>query len=166
VNRPIVGALVGGVIAMFAVAGCGGDHAPSGPIVGRIDDALDAVEIYYGAPQKYYEVSATSEFVEVIVVTEDGGEQAFWAIDDGLTEPVQIDVPDRPIFERGDVDFDPDTVLDALGGELPESEIVDFAVTGAGGGAVVYDARVQSQQGGVLLVLLGSDGSILGAQAE
>jgi hypothetical protein len=57
-------------------------------------------------------------------------------------------------------------VLDQLREELPDSEIIDFAITGAGDGVVVYDARLQSERGGVLLVLLDGDGRILGAQGQ
>lgn len=165
-TRPIAGALARVAVVVALVTGCGGDRTPSGPMVGRIDEALDAVESYYGAPQDYYEVSATADFVEVIVATQGGDEQVFWAVDDGLSQPVPIDVPDRAVFGRGGIDFDPDEVLGRLDDELPDSEIIDFAVTAAGSGSVIYDARMQSRQGGVLLVLLAGDGTILGAQAE
>ena len=95
-----------------------------------------------------------------------GTEQAFWSPDDGLVEPVPVATDGRPTFRSDDLDFRPDRMFDQLRDELPNSEIVDFAITGAGDGAVVYDARLQSEQGGVLLVLLDGDGRILGAQGE
>jgi hypothetical protein len=155
--------------AVATIAGCGsnGPDGPDGPIVDRIDDAVAAVEAYYDAPQDYLEVSATEEVVSVIVALADGGaEQAFWSPDDGLVEPVPIDVGERPTFRAGDIDVDPDRVFDHVREELPDSEIVDFAVTGAEDGLVVYDARLRSRQGGVLLVLLDREGRILGAQGE
>lgn len=136
-------------------------------MVDRIDDAVFAVESYYGASQDFFEISATDGLVSVIVAVDaTTAEQAFWSPDDGLVEPVVLGPMDRPTFREVDLDFDPDTVLDRVRDELPESEIVDFAVTGVGGGSVVYDARVRSGQGGVLLVLLAPDGRILGAQGE
>lgn len=137
-------------------------------MVDRIDDAVAAVEAHYDAPQEYLEVSATDDVVSVIVARADGGgaEQSFWSPDDGLVEPVPIDVGDRPTFRSGDIDVRPDRVFDQLREELPDSEIVDFAITGADDGRVVYDARLRSRQGGVLLVLLDRDGRILGAQGE
>lgn len=160
----VAGAVVVGAIGLAACA----PEDEDGPLVGRIDDAVFAVESFYQAPQEFFEISATDEVVSVIVAVDDAGEaeQAFWTIDDGLVDPVPLGPMDRPTFRSGDLDFDPDDVLDQLREELPDSEIVDFAVTGAGDGAVVYDARVRSEQGGVLLVLLSGDGRILGVQAE
>ena len=143
-------------------------------MVDRIDDAIAAVESHYQAPQDYVEISTTDSVVSLIVAVDDGddgddgdaAEQAFWSTEEGLVDPVPVGPMDRPTFRSDAVDFDPESVLDRVRDELPDSEIVDFAVTGAGDGAVVYDARVQSQQGGVLLVLLAGDGRILGAQGE
>lgn len=135
-------------------------------MVDRIDDAVYAVESHYAAPQAFFEISATDDLVSVIVAVDGGAELAFWSPDDGLVDPVPVASPDRPTFRSGDLDFRPDRVLDQLRDELPDSEIVDFAVTGGGEGTVVYDARVRSEQGGILLVLLSGDGRILGAQAE
>lgn len=158
-------ALVGALTAAFTA--CASDPE-DGPLVDRIDDAIFAVESYYQAPQDFIEISATESVVSVIVARDDGAtaEQAFWSVEDGLVDPVEIPAIDRPTFRSGDLDFRPDRVLDQVRDELPNSEIVDFAVTGGGNGAVLYDARLQSERGGVLLVLLDGDGRILGAQGE
>ena len=56
--------------------------APSSPlpVVGLIPDALRAVEAAYGSPQRYFEVSADSRRVGVIVAVDDAtaAEQAFY----------------------------------------------------------------------------------------
>jgi hypothetical protein len=154
----------------LAVAGCagGGDGAPGGILTDRIDDAIFAVETHYQAPQDFFEISATSEQVSVIVAVDDAtaAEQAFWDPEDGLVEPVPRGDATGATFRAQDLDFDPDRILDRVAEELPDSEIVDLAITGGGQGAVIYDAQVRSEQGGILLVRLGSDGSILGVQAE
>lgn len=154
-------------IAALGMPACGAEDE-GGPMVDRIDDAIAAVESHYEAPQDYFEVSATDSLVSVIVAVDGGteAEQAFWSPEEGLVDPVPLGPMQRPTFRSGDVEFDPDSVLDQLRDELPDSEIVDFAVTGAGNGVVVYDARVRSEQGGVLLVLLAGDGRVLGAQGE
>lgn len=159
--------VVAGMVALAALAGCAPEDE-GGPMVDRIDDAIFAVESFYQAPQDYFEISATDQLVSVIVAVDDAtvAEQAFWSPEDGLVDPVPLGPMERPTFRSGDLDFDPGDVLDQLRDELPDSEIVDFAITSSGDGVLVYDARVQSQQGGVLLVLLGGDGRILGAQAE
>lgn len=156
------------VAAVATLGGCGADDEDDGdPIVARIDDAIDAAEAHYGTPPDFYEVSATETVVGMIVSVDDGSgaEQSFWSPDDGFVTPVAVEPVDRPTFPPGAIDFRPDVVLDQVREELPGSEIIDFAVTGAGDGLVVYDARLRSEQGGVILVLLAGDGRILGAQA-
>lgn len=158
-----------GLVAILAtmLVGCAsGDEG--GPLVDRIDDAIFAVESHYEAPQDFFEISATESVVSVIVAVDGGpaAEQAFWSLDDGLVDPVPVAPVDRPTFRSGDLDFRPGRVLDQVREELPNSQIVDFAVTAASDGVVVYDARLQSEQGGMLLVLLDGDGRILGAQGE
>lgn len=157
-----------GLLGLVGLGACGSDGEPAGPLVDRIDDAIAAVEAHYGAPQDYFEVSATDAVVSVLVAVEDAtrAEQAFWSPDDGLVEPVAVGPMDRPTFRADAIDFRPDRVLDQVRDELPSSEIVDFAVTGGGDGVALYDVRLQSAQGGVLLVLLDRDGRILGAQGE
>ena len=56
--------------------------------------------------------------------------------------------------------FDPDTVLDGVTDELPDSDVVLFTIVGGPGGAVQYGAGVQSDEGGTLDVTLGADGTV------
>jgi hypothetical protein len=151
--------------AALVLAGCAASE-PDGPLVDRVDDALAAVEASYGEPQSYVEVTATADVVSVIVLGDGPAEQLFWTPDGGLTDPVEIGSLDRPTFGADAVDFDPDRILDRLRAELPESEIVDVAVTADGAGGAIFDARLQSSQGGTLLVLLAGDGRILGVQGQ
>ena len=157
-----------GLVAIVAtVVACASDDE-GGPLVDRIDDAIFAIESHYEAPQDFFEISATETVVSVIVAVDGGpaAEQAFWSLDGGLVDPVPVASMERPTFRSGDLDFRPGRVLDQVRDELPNSQIVDFAVTAASDGVVVYDARLQSEQGGMLLVLLDGDGRILGAQGE
>ncbi|HSJ91736.1 MAG TPA: hypothetical protein VK917_06685 [Ilumatobacter sp.] len=164
-RRRTAAGLLAGFIAVVACGACASERDDA-PMVDRIDDAIFAVESFYEAPQDFVEISATASVVSLIVDVDGGAEQAFWSRDDGLVEPIPIELVDRPTFRSGDLDFRPDRVLDQLREELPDSEIIDFAITGAGDGVVVYDARLQSERGGVLLVLLDGDGRILGAQGQ
>lgn len=155
--------------ALAVVVGCsggGGEGPAGGPLVGDIDEAVAAVEAFYGSPQEYVEVSATDEVVSLIVAVDDTVEQAFWQPSGGLTDPVPVGSDERPTFRADTIAFDPASILDGVAEQLPDSEIVDFAVTGNGAGGVVYDARLRSSRGGVLLVLLAADGTVLGAQGE
>ena len=111
-------------------------------------------------------MTATADLVSVIVGGDGPAEQLFWSREGGLTEPVPVGDIDRPTFGADAIDFDPERILERLRSELPNSEIVDVAVTGDGAGGAIYDARLQSTQGGTLLVLLARDGRILGVQGE
>jgi hypothetical protein len=138
------------------------------PIVDRIDDAIVAVEAQYGAPQQYFEISATIAEVNVIVAVDDGtqAEQARFTVDGGLTVPEPVGPASGSTFGADAVSFDPDVVFDQLRDELDDPVIVDFAIQGTPTGTAVYDATVASEAGGVLLVLLGPTGQILGVQAQ
>ena len=58
-------------------------------------------------------------------------------------------------FAADAVDFDEDTVLDAVADELPDSTIEGFAIEGGDGGVVRYLVSARSAQGGVLAVTVG-----------
>ena len=137
------------------------------PVVELIPPALDVVDELYGGPQRYFEVSADRQRVDLIVAADDGtAEQLFYCGEAGRTSPESLGEAEGSTFAGDAVDFDPETIFDQLGDELDDPDIVDFAVVGAGDDDVVYDATVHSESGGVLLVLLAADGDVLAVQAE
>jgi hypothetical protein len=156
-------------VVALVTAGCasGGDD-DGGPMVDRIDDAIFAVETEYRAPLDYFEISAGTDRVSVVVAVDDAtaAEQAFWSPDDGLIDPVRLGDVDGETFRSSELDFDPDTILERVRDELPDSEIVDFTVIGGPGDAVQYSALIASRQGGSLVVQLDGDGRILGVVTE
>lgn len=168
-RRSLVVAVVMAVVAAGVVAaGCGGSSGASpGPLVGEIDEALAAVEARYGGPQDYFEVSADSERVSVIVAVDGAtaAERALY-VDGELVGPESVGPASGATFRAEAIEVDPDRVFDELREQLDDPDIVDFAVQGGPDGSVAYDATVRSRQGGTLLVLLGADGRILGTQAE
>ncbi len=159
-------------LLVLGVAACGGgddgDAAIDGPRVDWIDDAIEAIDERYGEPQRYFEISATAERVSVIVAVDDAtaAEQGFWDATDGLVGPEAVGPANGATFVADDLDFDPDRVLARVADELPDSEIVDFAITGTSGDAVIYDAMLRSELGGTLLVQLAPNGQILGTQGQ
>lgn len=156
---------IGLMALLLAATGCASGDDDGGPMVDRIDDAIFALETHYQAPQDYFEISTDDERVSLIVAVDDASaaEQAFWSPDDGLVEPVRIgEGATGQTFRSRELDVDPGRVLDQVREELPESEIVDFAVVGGAGDAVSYSALVRSEQGGTLEVQLSGDGDILG----
>ncbi len=167
-SRRIRSRVVALVVVALAAAGCADGGDDSGILVDRVDDAIFALETFYRAPQDYFEISATDERLSLIVAVDDAtaAEQAFWSVDGGLVEPEAVGPASGATFRSSALDFDPDDVLTRIDDELPDADIVDFAITGGPDGSVIYDASVRSEQGGTLLVRLGRDGQILGVQAR
>ena len=133
-----------------------------------IPEALAAVEEHYGAPQEYFEVSATLDSVGFIVAVDDAtaAEQGSYGADGTFTAPVDVGEASGSTFTRAAIDVEPDRIFDRIRDELDDPVIVDFAVQGGPDGAVIYDATIASEAGGVLLVLLGPDGTINGVQGQ
>ena len=160
--------LVAAAIGVLAVSACGGDDAAPAPIVDRIDDAIEAVEQHYGAPQQYFEISATIDEVNFVIAVDDASaaEQGGFSADGELSVPEPVGTASGSTFAAEAISFDPDRVFDQVRAELNDPVIVDFAIVGTAAGTVLYDATVASDVGGVLLVRLGSDGQILGVLAQ
>lgn len=158
-------------LAGVVVAACGGsDAGESGPlpVVGEISAAIEAVEEHYGAPQDYFEISADLERVSVIVAADGAtaAEQGYYEPDGGFTVPEPVGEASGSTFRADALDIDAGTIFSAIRDELDDPVIIDFAVQGSADGSAIYDATVAGERGGVLLVLLAGDGSILAVQAE
>lgn len=137
------------------------------PVVELIAPAVELVDDLYGGAPEYFEVSADRQRVSLIVALDDGtAEQVFFCGEAGRTDPEALGEADGSTFTGDAIDIDPATIFSPLDEALDDPEIVDFAVTGAGDGATVYDATVMSGAGGVLLVLLAADGEVLAVQAQ
>jgi hypothetical protein len=161
--------LAGAVAAVVcALAACGGDDAAdiAVPRADLVAPALAAVDeaAASGGEAPLLEIAATLESVDVIVQDGPGHGVLYRFTDDELSGPDEPRDDPRPAFSSSDVALDPDRIFDGIRAELPDAAILDLAVRREGD-AVVIDATVASDQGGVLLVLLSPDGTILGTQA-
>jgi hypothetical protein len=157
-------------LALLAAAACGGDDdldsQASVPRADLIEPALDAVVAARGGDVELLEVAADLEVVDVIVRDgePDGADAVLYRYDgDTLTGPIEPRPDERPTFSVAEVTVEPDAIFEQVEAELPGSAIIDLAVR-AEGELVVNDATVASQNGGVLLVLLQPDGTIIGMQ--
>jgi hypothetical protein len=152
-------------IALVGVSACSGEgDAGPEPRVDLIAPALAAVADDRGADPELLEVSATLEHVDVIVRDGEGTGVLYRYTDAGLTGPVEPRDDLREPFAPADVTVDPERIFSGIRAELEEVAIIDLAIRSEGG-AVLIDATVASEVGGVLLVLLGPQGAILGTQA-
>lgn len=154
-------------VATALLISCGdddGDDVTTAPVADQIAAALAAVDAHYGSPQEFFEASADLEGVGVIVAVDDATAAERLRFEDGeLSDPEVLGEASGATFSADEVRFDPDVIFDGLRDELDDPVIVDFAVQGSEAGAV-YDATVASDNGGVLMVLLGPTGEVLAVQ--
>lgn len=160
-----VGAL--GLVLGACSGSSDGSESP-GPVVELIPEAIAAVEDHYGAPQEYFEISAGLDAVGFVVAVDDAtlAEQGSYGADGDFTLPEPVGEASGETFTADQIDIDPDRIFVPLRDELDDPMIVDLAIQGGPNDSVVYDATIASDGGGVLLVLLGPDGTILGAQGR
>ncbi len=153
-------------LTVAASVGCGGDSGNASTPAVRIDDivpAIEAVEAELGAGQQFFEVNATAQLVNVFVATDEGTAALPYIYFDGELQPPApaLSVESGFTFAADAVDFDEDTVLDAVADELQASVIEGFAIEGGDGGIVRYLVSTRSPQGGVLAVTVAPDGAVL-----
>lgn len=148
-------------------SGDDGDASAAGqPRVDWIDDTFAAVADARGGEPAYLEVAATLEHVDVIVRDGDGADAVLYRYDgERLDGPVEPRADERPTFTDDEVTIDPDRIFDGIRAELTDPAIVDLAVRREGE-ALIVDATVVGDQGGLIFVLLAPDGQVLGIQAE
>jgi hypothetical protein len=162
-------AIVGALALVLAACGGSSDESESpGPVVELIPDAIAAVEDHYGAPQEYFEISAGLDAVGFVVAVDGAtmAEQGSYGADGGFTAPEPVGEASGETFTADQIAVDPDRIFVPLRDELDDPVIVDLAIQGGPNDTVLYDATIASEGGGVLLVLLGPDGTILGVQGR
>lgn len=157
-----VGLALGGLTGLTACSDDGGGGRAQ-PRVDWIAPALEAIEVARGEEPALLEVAATLESVDVIVREGDGQGVGYRYDATGLTGPADPRQDLREPFGPDDVTIDPDRIFDGIRAGLDDPTIVDLAIR-SDGGAVVIDATVASDAGGLLLVLLGPQGAVLGTQ--
>jgi hypothetical protein len=152
-------AFAGGLL----VAGCGGGDADAlRPVVDQIAPAIDAVEVARGGPQRYFEVNATPQFVNVFVAGADASEVEVYLYHDGeLGPPTPPEAASGPTFDAAAAAFDADRVLAGLDDDLPDSDVTVFAISGGPDGMAQFSAIVESDEGGLLDVSLSPSGDVL-----
>jgi len=131
------------------------------PLVDQIGPAVAAVEAELGGPQRYFEINVTPQFVNVFVAIDDDAQvQAYLYVDGDLGPPRPPEAASGATFTASALTFDPDTVLDGVDDDLPDSDVVVFSVIGGPDGVVRYGAVVESTEGGQLDVTLSPTGAV------
>jgi hypothetical protein len=154
------------LLVAATMVGCGGDDgddAAGDSFVADIRPAIEAVEAELGAGQQYFEVTANELVTNLFVAVDDATAAVPYVYLDGELQPPAPKLTGASgfTFSADAVDFDEDTVLEAVSDELPESTIEAFSIEGGQGGAVRYVVSTRSPEGGRLDVTVGPDGTVL-----
>lgn len=158
-------AALAGLLAVAGVA-CSDDDADGAANAGFVADirsAVVAVEAEMGAGQDYFEVTATPQLTNVFVAIDDASAAVPFLFVDGELQPPAPTLTGASgfTFNADAIDFDEDSILDAVAAELPDASIEALSVEGGDGGTVRYVVSVRSEVGGLLDVTVGPDGSVL-----
>lgn len=148
----------------FGLVGCGDDSGTAAPsLATEINAAIAAVEVERGPGQEFFEVTATEQFTNVFVATNEATAAVPYVYRDGELEPPAptLDGAAGFTFAAAAVDFDEDAVLSQIADELPDASIASLSVEGGEGASVRYVVSVRSDVGGVLDVTVGPDGAVL-----
>ncbi len=153
------------LVAAVAV-GCGGgddDEAAADSFVADVRPAIEAVEAELGAGQQYFEVTASELVVNLFVAVDDATAAVPYVYLDGELQPPAPKLTGASgfTFTADAVDFDEETVLDAVSEELTESTIEAFSIEAGAGGVVRYVVSTLSPEGGRLDVTVAPDGTVL-----
>jgi hypothetical protein len=155
------------VLVVAALTGCGGDddddRASGDSFVADVRPAIEAVEAELGAGQEFFEVTANELVTNLFVAVDDATAAVPYVFLDGELQPPAPKLSGASGFTFGAdaVDFDEDTILDAVGEELPESTIEALSIEGGEGGVVRYVVSTLSPEGGRLDVTVAPDGTVL-----
>lgn len=127
--------------------------------------AVRAVEAKLGGPQRYTEVNAGADVVNVFVAGPDRTETP-WQYSDGRLEgpaPTQPAADDHPEFALDGVALDrAGTLAREAQAKFPTATVTRFSLRRAAD-AVVWSVALRSSQGGLIEVTFGADGTFLGA---
>jgi hypothetical protein len=151
------------VLVVAALTGCDdNDRAGDDSFVADIRPAIEAVEAELGAGQEFFEVTANELVTNLFVAVDDATAAVPYVFLDGELQPPAPKLTGASGFTFGAdaVDFDEDTILDAVGEELPESTIEALSIEGGEGGVVRYVVSTLSPEGGRLDVTVAPDGTV------
>jgi hypothetical protein len=156
------------VVALLVAAtavGCGGDDETkvADSLVADIGPAIEAVEAELGEGQQFFEITANELVTNLFVAVDDATAAVPYVFLDGELQPPAPTLTGASgfTFTADAVDFDEETILDAVSEELPESTIEAFSIEGGDGGVVRYVVSTRSPEGGVLDVTVAPDGTVV-----
>jgi hypothetical protein len=171
-SRSVAAVAACGLLAIAGVACSGSDNAGGGlggdvsvgeTFVADIRPAIEAVEAELGAGQVFFEITASRQVTNLFVAVDQATAAEPYVFLDGELQPPAPTLTGASGFTfAGDaVDFDAESILDAVISELPESTIEALSIEGGEGGIVRYVVATLSPGGGRLDVTVAPDGTVL-----
>ncbi len=152
-----------GLLALVGSA-CDGDGDGGGEtLVSDIRPAIEAVEAELGVGQEFFEVTANAQVVNLFVAVDDATAAVPYVFLDGALQPPAPTLTGASGFTFGAdaVDFDEESILDAVTEELPDSTVEAFSIEAGEGEIVRYVVSTLSPEGGRLDVTVAPDGAVL-----
>ena len=164
-ERSVVAAAVGLIVLIGAA--CGGEDGGGGTgqdtFVSAIRPAIEAVEAELGSGQEFFEVTANQQVINLFVAVDDATAAVPYVYLDGELQPPAPTLNGASGFTFGAdaVDFEEDSILEAVSEQLPDSTIEALSIEGGDGGIVRYVISTLSPEGGRLDVTVAPDGVVL-----
>jgi hypothetical protein len=156
---------LGAVVALLVV-GSGSSEPRLTLRAELVPAAVAAVEERLGGGQRYTEVNATAEGVNVFVAGA-GGTEASWSYAGGLLDgpgPSVVAGPEHPEFTLDGVAVDrAEELARAAQEQFPTATLTRFALRKAGDGTVVWSIALRSSRGGLIEVTFTGAGGYIGA---
>jgi hypothetical protein len=157
-------------VAVVAACSGGGSSAPkvetTTPLrIADVPAAVAALEQRLGGPQRYTEINATPDGVNLFVANAAGGESPwFYRSGHGLEPPPADGVAAATAFGLAGVDLTLGTELVLqVQQQFPEAVVESVALVDLPGRGLVWAVRSRSVKGGELDLLFSPDGQLLSA---
>ncbi|HEX9260707.1 MAG TPA: hypothetical protein VF855_14295 [Acidimicrobiales bacterium] len=153
------------LVALSVLAGCAGDDDSEvlpRLQVGQIAPAVRAVEAKTGGAQRYSEINATPEGVNLFVTAGEDDEQAWFYADGRLSGPGEPKKREGDSFDLGGVTIDAaPRLVDQVEKQFPGARVVRVALLVVDDQGLVWAVRSRSAKGGELALFYTPGGALL-----
>jgi len=153
------------VVVALVGAGCSGDDSSTRPPaelpVDQIAPAVHALEARLGGPQRYTEINAATEGVNLFVAVGGDQEQGWFYRGGQLEPPTEAKEREGAPFDLTSVTIDVGPKLvQQVEQQFPGATVTGVALLDVEGQGLVWALRSKSAKGGELNLFYGPDGTL------